>query len=80
MLALWVAGVGVLVLGLTAAAVGLLPLSPVGRALVALAGIFLTILAMGVTSGRITDRAIRAEYGDEQPEGDGPGPAGDGLG
>ncbi|MBB1030536.1 hypothetical protein G6027_06495 [Dietzia sp. SLG310A2-38A2] len=64
-LALGVSGAGVLVLGLTALAVALLPLPPVGRAVVALTGVVLTVVAMGVVSTRITDRAIRAEYGDD---------------
>ncbi|MET3859748.1 hypothetical protein ABIE38_000645 [Dietzia sp. 2505] len=64
-LALGVSGAGVLSLGLTALAVALLPLPPVGRAVVALVGVVLTVVAMGVASTRITDRAIRAEYGDE---------------
>ncbi|AWH95246.1 hypothetical protein [Dietzia psychralcaliphila] len=67
-LALWVSGAGVLFLGLTALAVALLPLPPAGRAVVALVGVVLTVVAMGVVSSRITDRAIRAEYGDE-PDG-----------
>lgn len=64
-LALGVSGAGVLSLGLTALAVALLPLPPVGRAVVALVGVVLTVVAMGVVSTRITDRAISAEYGDE---------------
>ena len=68
-LALWVAGAGVLGLALTAVLVGVLPLSPAGRAVAALVGIVLTIVAMGVASNRITDRAIRAEYGDEPADG-----------
>lgn len=64
-LALGVSGAGVLVLGLTALAVALFPLPPAGRAVVALVGVILTVVAMGVVSTRITDRAIRAEYGDE---------------
>ena len=64
-LALGVSGAGVLFLGLTALAVALLPLPPAGRAVVALVGVILTVVAMGVVSTRITDRAIRAEYGDE---------------
>ncbi|GAA3519684.1 hypothetical protein [Dietzia aurantiaca] len=63
-LALWVAGAGALGLALTAIVVAVLPIGPVGRAVAALAGIVLTIVAMGVASRRITDRAIRAEYGD----------------
>jgi hypothetical protein len=64
-LALAVAGAGVACLAVTAAAVALLPLPPYGRALVLLAGIAVTLAAMSVTSRRITDRAIRAEFGDE---------------
>lgn len=92
-LALGVSGAGVLFLGLTALAVALLPLPPIGRAVVALVGVVLTVVAMGVASNRITDRAIRAEYGDDpdgQPyahpvepsepaEGDGKRPRADGL-
>lgn len=81
-LAIAVTGIGVLVLALTAAATALLPLPPIGRAIVALLGLVLTIVAMGVVSNRLTNRAIRAEYGDE-PEaevGDGDRPAPDGLG
>ncbi|WP_010542507.1 hypothetical protein [Dietzia alimentaria] len=81
-LAIAVTGIGVLVLALTAAATALLPLPPVGRAIVALLGLVLTIVAMGVVSNRLTARAIRAEYGDE-PEaevGDGDRPVTDGLG
>lgn len=81
-LAIAVCGVGVLVLALTAAAAALLPLPPVGLAIVVLLGLVLTVVAMGVVSNRLTDRAIRAEYGDE-PEGeagDGDRPATDGLG
>ncbi|MDX2357287.1 hypothetical protein [Dietzia sp. PP-33] len=80
-LALWVSGAGVLFLGLTTLAVALVPLPPVGRAVVALLGVVLTIAAMGVASSRITDRAIRAEYGDEPDSppgargGEQPGPA-----
>lgn len=81
-IALCVAGAGVLGLGLTALAVALVPFGPVGRAVLALAGVVLTIVAMGVTSSRITDRAIRAEYGDDPTGAVGaderPGP--DGLG
>jgi hypothetical protein len=62
-LALGVAGAGVLFLALTTLAVALIPLPPVGRAVVALVGVVLTIVAMGVVSNRITARAIRAEYG-----------------
>lgn len=74
--ALWVAGAGVLAMALTAAAVALLPLAPVGRALVGLAGIVLTIVAIGLASDHVTTRAIRSEFGDDQnggvgPEGDG---------
>lgn len=69
MLALGVAGAGVLCLALTAVVVAVVPVGPVGRAILALAGLALTIAAMGVTSSRITDRAIRAEYGDD-PTGD----------
>ena len=79
-LALWVAGAGVLGLALTAVVVAVLPVGPVGRAVAALAGIVLTIVAMGVASSRVTDRAIRAEYGDDSTgevadDGD-PGPHG----
>lgn len=84
-LALGVAGAGVLCLGLTTLAVALLPLPPVGKAVAALIGVIVTIAAMGLTSGRITDRAIRAGYGDDpddgsdQPPAEAPGPAeGDG--
>lgn len=68
-----------LVLAVTALAVALLPLPPLGRALVALAGLVLAVAAMGLVSHRITDRAIRAEYGDE-PDGQAEGHDGDGLG
>ena len=68
-LALWVAGAGVLGLALTAVLVGVLPLSPAGRAGGALAGVVPTIAAMGVPSNRTTDRAIRAEYGGEPADG-----------
>ena len=68
-LALGVAGAGVLFLGLTTLAVALLPVPPVGKAVVALVGVVLAIAAMGVASGRITARAIRAEYGDDLEEG-----------
>lgn len=64
-LALAVASTGVVFLALTTLAVALLPLEPVGRAVVALSGVVLTIVAMGVTSNRMTDRALRAEYGDD---------------
>ncbi|WP_194861504.1 hypothetical protein [Dietzia sp. SYD-A1] len=64
-LALGVCGAGVVSLGLTALAVALLPLPPAGRAVAAVAGVLLTVVAMGVVSARLTDRAIRAEYGDE---------------
>lgn len=82
MLAICVAGAGVLCLALTGAAVALVPLAPAGRAVVALAGLVLTIVAMGVTSARITDRAIRAEYGDEPvaEAGHDEGSGADGLG
>ena len=86
-LALGVAGAGVLLLGLTTLAVAMLPLPPVGRAVVALVGVVLTIAAMGLASNRITARAIRAEYGDDVPgeasgaaEGDGSPRREDGLG
>ena len=81
-LAIAVTGTGVLVLALTAAATALLPLPPIGRAIVALLGLVLTIVAMGVVSNRLTARAIRAEYGDELEAdvGDGGGPVADGLG
>ena len=87
-LALWVSGAGVLALGLTALAVALLPLPPAGRAVVAVVGIIAAIAAMGVVSSRITDRAIRAEYGDAprsgsdiaRAEADGEGRSEDGLG
>jgi len=78
-LALAVAGAGVLVLALTALAVALLPLPPAGRAVVALAGVVATVAAMGLTSRRFTDRAIRAEYGEEPGE-QAERPADDGLG
>ena len=67
-LALWVAGAGVLGLGLTAVIVAFLPVGPVGKAIAALVGIIGTIVAMGSASSRITDRAIRAEYGDPSDE------------
>ena len=81
-LALWVAGAGVLCLGLTAVAVAVIPVGPAGRAIIALVGIVVTIAAMGVTSSRITDRAIRAEYGDDPSAvvGDDGRPGPDGLG
>ena len=81
-LALWVAGAGVLCLGLTAVAVAVIPVGPAGRAIIALVGIVVTIAAMGVTSSRITDRAIRAEYGDDPTGavGDDGRPGTDGLG
>ena len=69
MLALCVAGAGVLCLGITAVLAAVIPVGPVWRVIVVLAGIVLTIVAMGVTSNRITDRAIRAEFG-EDPEGE----------
>ncbi|KZO59964.1 MULTISPECIES: hypothetical protein [Dietzia] len=78
-LAMAVAGAGVLVLALTALAVALLPLPPAGRAVVALVGVVATVAAMGLTSRRITDRAIRAEYGEELG-GQAERPADDGLG
>ncbi|EFV90984.1 hypothetical protein ES5_13383 [Dietzia cinnamea P4] len=78
-LAMAVAGAGVLVLALTALAVALLPLPPAGRAVVALVGVVATVAAMGLTSRRITDRAIRAEYG-EEPGGQAERRADDGLG
>lgn len=82
MLALCVAGAGVLCLGITAVAVAVIPVGPTGLAVIALAGVVLTITAMGVTSRRITDRAIRAEYGDDPTGevGDDRHPAPDGLG
>ncbi|PAY24459.1 hypothetical protein CEY15_03145 [Dietzia natronolimnaea] len=64
-LALGVCGAGVVSLGLTALAVALLPLPPVGLAVLAVVGVIVTVVAMGVVSTRLTDRAIRAEYGDE---------------
>lgn len=91
-LALWVSGAGVVLLGLTALAVALLPLPPAGRAVVAVLGLVATVAAMGVASNRITDRAIRAEYGSDPdetgsapavpptPEGDATSPRDDGLG
>ena len=78
-LALSVAGSGVVVLALTALAVALLPVPPVGRAVVALVGLILAVAAMGLASNRITDRAIRAEYG-EEPGGQAERPGDDGLG
>ena len=80
MLALCVAGAGVLGLGITAVVVAVIPAGPVWQAIVVLAGIIVTIAAMGVTSSRITDRAIRAEFG-EDPTGEvgddkRPGPVG----
>ena len=86
MVALTVAGSGVAGLALTAAAVALLPIAPAGRALVLLLGVVLTLVAMSVASNRITDRAIRAEFGDEDSgdeepdEADGRRAPGDGLG
>lgn len=76
-LALWVAGAGVLGMALTAVVVVLLPLSPVGRAIAALVGIVVTIALMGIASSKITNRAIRAEYGDDPADevGDGDRPA-----
>lgn len=74
--ALWVAGAGILAMALTAAAVALLPLAPTGRALVALAGIALTIVAMGAASNHVTKRAIRAEFGDDRSGAVGPEGAG----
>lgn len=67
-IALWVVGAGVAGLALTAAAVALLPLAPAGRALVLLAGIVLTVVAMAAASNRITARAIRAEFGDDDAD------------
>ena len=43
----WVAGAGVLCLGLTAVAVAVIPVGPAGRAVIALVGIVVTIAAMG---------------------------------
>ena len=42
-------------------------------------GVVATVAAMGLTSRRFTDRAIRAEYG-EEPGGQAERPADDGLG
>ena len=78
-LALGVAGAGVFGLALTALAVAVLPVPPVGRAVIALVGMILTVAAMGLVSHRITDRAIRAEYGQE-PDGQAETPGDDGLG
>ena len=78
-LALGVAGAGVLVLAVTALAVALLPVPPAVRAIVALVGIVVTVAAMGRVSNYITDRAIRAEYG-EEPGRQAETPDGDGLG
>lgn len=78
-LALGVAGAGVLVLAVTAVAVALLPVPPAVRAIVALVGMIMAVVAMGLASNRITDRAIRAEYG-EDPGGQAETPDGDGLG
>ncbi|UVE95107.1 MULTISPECIES: hypothetical protein [unclassified Dietzia] len=78
-LALGVAGAGVSGLALTALAVALLPVPPAGKALVALVGVILSIVAMGLVSNRITDRAIRAEYG-EEPGGQAEHAGDDGLG
>jgi len=78
-LALGVAGAGVLGLALTAIAVAVLPVPPVGKAVVALVGLLLSVAAMGLVSNRITDRAIRAEYG-EEPGGQAERPGDDGLG
>lgn len=78
-LALGVAGSGVAGLALTALAVALLPVPAVGKAVVALVGLILTVAAMGLVSNRITDRAIRAEYG-EEPGGQAELPGDDGLG
>lgn len=50
-------------MALTAIAIALIPLAPAGKALLALAGIVLTIVAMSVASSQATKRAIRAEYG-----------------
>lgn len=66
-LALGVTGAGVLVLGLTATAVALLPVPPLGRLVVAAAGLILTIVAMAAVSHHVTARAIRAEYGEAPP-------------
>ncbi|MBC7306520.1 MAG: hypothetical protein H5T80_06235, partial [Dietzia sp.] len=46
-LALGVAGAGVLGLALTAIAVAVLPVPPVGKAVVALVGLLLSVAAMG---------------------------------
>lgn len=68
-IALFVAGAGVLAMAVTAIAVAFVPVGPEGKALVALAGIVLTIGAMAFASNRITKRAIRAEFGDDPDEG-----------
>ncbi|MGN0101229.1 hypothetical protein [Dietzia sp. CH92] len=78
-LALAVAGAGVAGLALTALATAFLPVPPAGRAVAALLGLVATVAAMGWTSRRLTDRAIRAEYG-EEPGGQAERPGGDGLG
>lgn len=78
-LALGVAGSGVLVLASTALAVALLPVPPAVRAVIALVGVILAVVAMGLVSNRITDRAIRAEYG-EEPGGQAEPSGEDGLG
>lgn len=62
-IALAVVGAAVVVLALTAAAVALLPVSPRARAGIAILGIAGTLSIMSVVSTRMSDRAVRAEYG-----------------
>lgn len=67
-IALWVAGAGIAAMALTAIALAVIPLAPAGKALLALAGIVLTIVAMSVASSQATKRALRAEYGNNPDE------------
>lgn len=55
-------------MAVTAIAVAFVPVGPQGKAVIALAGIVLTIGAMAFASNRITRRAIRAEFGDDLDE------------
>ena len=72
-IALAVVGAAVVVLALTALAVALMPVSPRARAGIAILGIAGTLAIMSVVSNKMSDRAVRAEFGPADHPSEDPG-------
>ena len=74
-IALAVAGAAVAVLAVTGILVVALPVAPGVRVGIAVVGVVLAVVAMGVASSKMTDRAIRSQFGPEPDEAEGAGGA-----